>query len=313
MGGNLEFLDRRHLLLTMGDLQFDGWYHDRNLVQDRKADYGKTLTIDLETGTAEIMTMGHRNPQGLVVDSSGRAWSTEHGPQGGDELNLLRDGDNYGYPYHTYGTEYGSVIWPATNRDALSRIDEHLPEYAWVPSIGISDLIQIDDPGFSRWRGDLLVSSLVGRAIWRVHLRGDGRVAYAEPIKIGTRIRDIAADGQGDILLWTDHYTLIRLTPAERADEGSAIFAVRCGGCHDDHRHRIGPHLNHLFDRGIATVSGYDFSQALQDVDGEWTAERLDRFLAAPQSFAPGTRMSISGIKDEHTRDRIIQYLRTLN
>jgi glucose/arabinose dehydrogenase len=103
VGGNLEFLSERSLLLTVGDNKFDGFYHSPDYVSDPAAHYGKTVTIDLVTGEVAMFTRGHRNPQGLAIAPHGRIWSTEHGPQGGDELNLLQQGGNYGYPFHTYG------------------------------------------------------------------------------------------------------------------------------------------------------------------------------------------------------------------
>jgi len=77
--------------------------------------YGKTILIHLDDGTSEIYSLGHRNPQGLYVTPEGAIWSTEHGPQGGDELNLIVRGANYGWPLVTYGTDYGSAAWPLSH------------------------------------------------------------------------------------------------------------------------------------------------------------------------------------------------------
>jgi cytochrome c2 len=309
VGGNLESLPSGQLLLTMGDHQFDGWYKPVNLVQDMEAHYGKTLVIDPSMGVASIFTVGHRNPQGLFVDRMGRIWSTEHGPQGGDELNLLRAGGNYGYPDHTYGTEYGSVVWPP-EENAPEDANTIKPVFAWVPSIGISDLIAVTDPAFYRWKDDLLVASLVGRALWRVRIEGQ-RVVYAEPIPIGERLRDIAGNGRGEVVLWTDSDSIVRLTPAESLDDGAALFTVRCGGCHDDTQNRIGPHLRDIFDRGVASAWGYDYSRALKALGGRWTVDRLDAFLEDPRALVPGTKMSFEGIPDEESRAKIIEYLRS--
>src|SRR5262249_55450968 len=117
IGGNLEALASGQLLLALGDHQFDGWYKTRELIQDPDADYGKTLLIDPQTGARTIFSVGHRNPEGLVVARDGRIWETEHGPQGGDELNLLVAGGNYGWPYRTFGTDYGSVDWPLSGKE----------------------------------------------------------------------------------------------------------------------------------------------------------------------------------------------------
>jgi cytochrome c2 len=307
VGGNLEALASGKLLLTLGDQQFDGLYKTPNLVQDPDADYGKTLLIDPQTGTRTIFSVGHRNPQGLVVARDGRVWETEHGPQGGDELNLLTAGGNYGWPYRTFGTDYGSVTWPleGTEPHAESFVD---PVFAWVPSIGVSDLVEMDDPAFPRWRGDLLVSSLVGKALWRVRILHD-RVAYAEPIPIGERIRDVAV-GPGELVLWTDSDTIVRIRPQTTLDDGAALFAARCGGCHDDQENRIGPTLRHFLSRPVGSVEGYDYSPALRHLGGRWTDERLNQFLLEPSSVAPGTRMVIDGIADSKARDQVIAYLK---
>lgn len=308
-GGNLEFLDRRTLLLTVGDHQFDGWYRQPNLVTDERAHYGKTVAIDVDSGKASVFTLGHRNPQGLAVDPDRGIWSTEHGPQGGDELNLLRSGGDYGYPNHSYGTEYGSVVWPPgeAGRESSAAVR---PVFAWVPSIGISDLIVVNDPAFQRWRGDLLITSLRARALWRVRLE-KGRVAYTEPIELGERIRDIATR-KGEIVLWTDRESVIRLRPDTKLDQGSVLFANHCGGCHDDEVHRIGPTLRGVFDRRVASANGYAYSDALRHLWGTWDESRLDAFLTSPEAVAPGTTMVFQGIADPEDRRKIIQYIGAL-
>ncbi len=306
-GGNLEFLDEDKLLLTVGDHQFDGWYRPTNYVQDPKAHYGKTVLIDVRTRTSSIFTIGHRNPQGLTVDSHGRVWSTEHGPQGGDELNLLRKGGNYGYPMHTYGTEYASISWPPAEgvRPDLTLIR---PVFAWVPSIAPTDLVEVSDPAFPRWRGDLLIATLRGRAMWRVRVEGQ-RVVYAEPIPIGKRIRDIAA-GKGEFVLLTNDDEIVRIVPNVGVDQGAVLFTLHCGGCHDDVEHRIGPNLKGVVGARVASSKGYEYSRALKRVGGRWTEARLAEFIADPQLYVPGTPMATDGIRDAETRQRIIDYIK---
>jgi len=314
VGGNLEFLDEHTLLLTVGDNQFDGFYRSPDYVSDPTAHYGKTVTIDTETGHVEIFTRGHRNPEGLLKDSKGRVWLTEHGPQGGDELNLLVKGGDYGYPYTTYGTEYGSTIWPPEEA-AGDRKGSIPPVYAWVPSTAISDLVEITDPAFPKWRNDLLIGSLgwvPGQKLWRVRVLDD-RVVYAEPIQIGERIRDLAA-GSGEFLLYTDAESLIRVSPATDLGDGAALFALHCGGCHDysDHDNfAIGPGLGGVVGRRVGSIDGYHYSEAMKRFDGQWTEERLDAFLKSPASFMPGTGMAFEGIADARERRVLIDYLKS--
>jgi len=306
IGGNLEFMSQSTILFTVGDHQFDGWYRPINYVQDARAHYGKTILIDIKAQTGTIFTTGHRNPQGLAIDSLGRIWSTEHGPQGGDEINLLKKGHNYGYPMHTYGTEYGSAVWPpgveVPDAPMLSR-----PIFAWVPSIAPTDLIVVSDPAFHRWQGDLLIASLRGKAVWRVRI-DKSRVAYAEPISIGRRIRDIAARS-GEIVLLTDSDDIVRMTPAEGIDEGSVLFTQLCGGCHDDTENRIGPNLTGVVGQKVANRAGYNYSDAIRRAGGRWTEDRLHQFLSDPQGYLPGTAMAFAGVPDRTRRQRIIDYM----
>jgi cytochrome c2 len=310
IGGNLESFPDGRILLTVGDHQFDGWYRSTNLITDMSAHYGKTVLLDAATGDTEIYTVGHRNPQGLVVDLAGRVWSTEHGPQGGDELNLLQAGRNYGYPFHTYGTEYGSAIWPP-QASLSAEPDYEKPTFAWVPSIGISDLVEVNDSAFSRWQNDLLISSLRARRLWRVRM-DEGRVVYAEPIDVGERIRDIAA-GKGEFVLWTDSNTIVRVRSLDTLDDGSALFAVRCGGCHDDSEHRIGPALRGFLVREIGSAEGYVYSSSLRSLSGQWTDELLDAFIADPATAVPGNKMVFAGIDDAEERRKIVEYLKAVD
>src|SRR5262249_4081638 len=156
--------------------------------------YGKVLLLD-RSGRHEIFTIGHRNPQGLLVDREHRIWETEHGPQGGDEINLLEKGRNYGYPLVTYGTEYGRYFWPLAPW-AHDHGEYTEPVQAFVPSIAISNLIQVDSDLFSEWKGDLLVGSLNTQSVYRVRVRGD-RIIYIEQIPVGVRVRDLAEGSDG--------------------------------------------------------------------------------------------------------------------
>jgi len=310
IGGNIELAPTGKILFTVGDHQFDGWYRARNLVEEMTSEYGKVISIDPSTGDYEIFTTGHRNPQGLVVTNSGGIWATEHGPQGGDELNQLNAGQNYGYPFHSLGTEYGGVNWPPGNQTDNDSAIEVSPVYAWIPSIGISDLVEINGSDFPRWKGDLLIAALRDKAIWRVRTQED-RVLFAERIPVGRRVRDIVA-ANGGIVLWTDASTIMRISPLDDLDDGATLFTIRCGGCHDDYEDRIGPTLRGFRSRPVRSSSAYAYSPALRAIGGYWTESRLDDFLRAPNEFAPGTEMAGQGVEDAEERRKIIQYLSRL-
>jgi hypothetical protein len=162
----------------------------------------------LRTNAKSHVSIGHRNPQGLTLTANGTMYATEHGPQGGDELNRIVQGKNYGWPIETYGAHYGKYDWPA---QAKSAQPFEKPVLAWVPSIGVSNLIEIDN-FHPAWNGDLLVESLKAQSLFRLRRDGDGRVVYSEPIPLGQRLRDIAALPDGTLVLWTDSAQLIFLS-----------------------------------------------------------------------------------------------------
>src|SRR4030095_5866299 len=107
-GGRMTLVADGNLLLTVGDHGWDGLAQKPAMAQEPNASYGKTVMIDLRTGGEAIYSLGHRNPQVLYVDPRGVIWETEHGPQGGDELNIMARGANYGWPLDTYGVQYGT-------------------------------------------------------------------------------------------------------------------------------------------------------------------------------------------------------------
>lgn len=311
VGGRLADLGDGRILLTVGDLQFDGWNAEEALPQDTSADYGKTLVIDA-AGHGERLTMGHRNPQGLHIAPDGRMWSTEHGPQGGDVLHELVAGANYGWPYVTYGTEYGETVWPLQGQGDWDDSNFRPAAFAWVPSIGISNLIEVQRGPVAEWRGDLLISSMEARSLFRVRREG-GRVVYVEPIPIGARIRDIIEGPDGRIVLWTDAGGIISLT-ATAGITGEALFA-RCAGCHATVAgggSGLGPTLYGIYGRRIAADADFVYSPAFHSLSGRWDADRLDAFLADPQGFAPGTMMVVEPVADADERAALIEYLRTI-
>lgn len=312
-GGRMALLDPETLLLTVGDFGFDGVASAHAYSQDPAASYGKTIAINIASGRATIFTLGHRNPQGLCIDQSGTIWSTEHGPQGGDELNRIVQGANYGWPYATFGTDYGSFSWPL-NKPEAEQEGYRAPVFAWVPSIGISNLVAVEHQLFSQWRGDLLIATLKEMTLFRARVR-EGEVKYVEPIVIGSRIRDLIEGHDGSVILWTDDSTLISLRPKE-ATTGEALFAEKCSGCHQAtllSGNRIGPNLVGVVGRQVASIESYpDYSPSLRRLGGVWTEDRLDRFLEAPSTFDPGTNMDFTGDASAGERQAIVSYLRTL-
>jgi cytochrome c2 len=246
-------------------------------------------------------------------------WSTEHGPQGGDELNLIARGRNYGWPLVTLGTECGGCGWQLEGRhDGYAE-----PLYSWLPSIGVSNLIEVRDFA-PQWDGDLLVASLVNQSLHRLHLR-DGRVQYDESIFMNERIRDIAQMEDGSILLWTDTGKLVLLAPAREPSPSARLTAALqaptkailadCAECHgldegDARAAKIS--LWGVFGRPIAAGDARLYSTVMKETAGEWDEATLDRFLADPAAMVPGTTMQYSGIADPETRRQVVEFLKEL-
>jgi cytochrome c2 len=311
-GGRMARLNADTLLVTMGDFRFNGIERRAAQSQDPASSYGKIIAIDTRDWSARLYSVGHRNPQGLYVDSAGLTWATEHGPRGGDELNRVEEGGNYGWPLVTYGTQYAEFEWsPNLRQGAHEGFDK--PLFAWVPSIGVSGLVRSSSGAFRRWNGDLIVAALKDEALWRVRLEGD-RAVVTERIDIGHRIRDLLEVPSGELLLWSDSGLLIFVAPAgESGSFGSSL--ADCMGCHpaqDGASHGLGPNLWKVAGSRIASASGYRYSKALAEIGGRWTSKRLDRFLQDPRAFAPGTSMNVPGIDDAATRKALIEELQAL-
>jgi glucose/arabinose dehydrogenase len=208
-GGGRMLVRGDGLYLTVGDYNQDNVFMASRLeAQNPDSDFGKIVKIDLRTNAKSHVSIGHRNPQGLTLTANGTMYATEHGPQGGDELNRIVQGKNYGWPIETYGAHYGKYDWPA---QAKSAQPFEKPVLAWVPSIGVSNLIEVEN-FHAAWNGDLLVESLKAQSLFRLRRDGNGRVVYSEPIPLGQRLRDIAALPDGTLVLWTDSAQLIFLS-----------------------------------------------------------------------------------------------------
>ncbi|MFN7021333.1 MAG: PQQ-dependent sugar dehydrogenase [Phycisphaerales bacterium] len=163
-----------------------------------------------------IWSYGHRNPQGLVFDLEGRLWDTEHGPRGGDELNLIRKGRDYGWPSVSFGINYNDAPlvtpWPSGGRDIA------MPTDRWIPSIGACGLDVVRGDAFPDWRGDLLAGGLSGANIDRIRLtQGDSpAVLEREEILHGLgRVRDVVCGPEGHIYIALNAPDkIIKLVPA---------------------------------------------------------------------------------------------------
>jgi aldose sugar dehydrogenase len=191
--------------------------------QDPKNYLGKVIHITPEgkpapgnpaIGLPEAWTMGHRTPQGLTFAPDGRLWETEHGPRGGDELNLIEKGKNYGWPVIVHGINYpGTKIGEAiVEKPGLEQ-----PRYYWDPIIAPSGLAFYRGDLFPQWKTSVLVGGLSGQAIFRLELGKDDKVVNEEAllVDLNERIRDVRVFQDGAVYVLTDSPKgkLLKLTP----------------------------------------------------------------------------------------------------
>lgn len=205
-----------HLFITSGDRQ------ELDPAQDMDSNLGTTvrLTLDGEPApenpfadegetAAEFYSVGHRNALGIATDSQGNLWSSEMGPEGGDELNMLLEGANYGWPDVSMGIHYdGEEIPDHSDGDGFEA-----PRAYWVPAISPGNLMIYQGDLFEGWQDSALLGGLSGQNLVRVELDGDS----AEPVQeweMGERIRAVAEAPDGAVWIATDDGALMELVPA---------------------------------------------------------------------------------------------------
>jgi glucose/arabinose dehydrogenase len=161
---------------------------------------------------AETWTSGHRNAYGLMFAPDGRLWSTEMGPRGGDELNLIVKGRNYGWPVVSDGENYDGVPIP----DQSTHPEYEAPKVVWVPSVSPGGLLIYTGAMFPQWKGDAIIPALSGESLIRVDIDGDN-AKKADEWPMGARLRGIAQGPDGAIYILQDGAgaKLRRLTPAQ--------------------------------------------------------------------------------------------------
>ncbi|GGK50370.1 PQQ-dependent sugar dehydrogenase [Salinarimonas ramus] len=170
--------------------------------------------LDREGARPEIFSYGHRNPQGAALDpASGRLFTAEMGPRGGDEINAPSAGVNYGWPIVSNGSQYSGI--PIPDHETDTSLEP--PLWGWVPSFSPSGMAFYDGDLIPAWQGDLVVGALSGQALARLDVE-DGRIVSEEIIPVGRRIRAVTQgpDGALYLLVDDDRGALLRLSPADQ-------------------------------------------------------------------------------------------------
>lgn len=207
-GGRIKSL-KGDILYTVGDLDhnLDG---DRKIPQNKNNAIGKLIAID-KNGNFEVISSGHRNPQGLyILDKT--IFLTEHGPRGGDEINLIEKGKHYGWPYYSYGFTYADEdIFRIPHENGFEK-----PIYYFSPAIAISEIAFYKEGQFNKWQNKFLVGGLKSKALWLLDFDMEKkRFMSQEKIDIGHRVRDFGISNNGSIVLITDDQKIIRLQIAD--------------------------------------------------------------------------------------------------
>ena len=232
-GGKIAFDRNGYLWLTLGDRQVPPQGNlEAHPAQDLSNHHGKLIRLHDDgrvpadnpfVGRAgakpEIWSYGHRNMQGIAIHPvTGDVWTNEHGPQGGDELNLELPGRNYGWPVIGFGVNYttGAAIHSGTMREGMEQ-----PRQVWVPSIGISGAMFYTGDRFPEWRGNLFVGGMAGQQLVRLTLDGQRVTGREDLVPQRGRIRDVRQGPDGLIYLVTDNREgqatpIYRLEPVAR-------------------------------------------------------------------------------------------------
>lgn len=213
-GSRLVFRNDKTLFVTLGERQ------QGSPAQDLTGHLGKVVRInrdgsvpagnpDFGAGSRrELWSVGHRNPQGAALHpGTGELWQSEHGPQGGDEINISRAGANFGWPNVSYGCNYGDPVGNACRIGGGTHAPTYVePLTTWTPtSIAPSGLAFYTGSMFPEWQGNLFMGALAGTALWRLTLSGNTVTAREELLKsLGERIRDVRQGPDGALYLLTD-------------------------------------------------------------------------------------------------------------
>ena len=202
--GRFEVIDKSSVYVTIGDLGFSQINN-----RAKRGDLGSIFKLTAKS--ALRVSQGHRNAQGIVLFDKKVLLAAEHGPRGGDELNVIKQGADYGWPFVTYGEPYGSgdYVRPGKTGTHVGYVE---PIEYWVPSIAPTELVQLPEQGWGKWGRGLVLGTLREEVLVFMRLSESFEVLETMQVEMGERIRDLEVLSNGSLLATTDSGKLITVT-----------------------------------------------------------------------------------------------------
>lgn len=216
-GSKIVFDDAGHVFFSVGERGTN-----IRVQKENESPYGKIMRLNLDGSVPSdnpipgnpMWSTGHRNPQGLTIDLEGGLWDSEHGPRGGDEINLIQKGANYGWPVRALSINYNDTPFVTPWNEAGEKYA--YPVFRWLPSVGASGLDVVKGGAFTAWHGDLLGGGLAGNNLDRFRMKDGVLVEHEELIHGMGRIREINVHDDGTVYLAINGPDkIVRLVPAE--------------------------------------------------------------------------------------------------
>ena len=202
--GRFEVIDMNSVYVTFGDLGY-------SLINDRakRGDLGSIFKLSAISATK--VSQGHRNPQGIVMYNKVHLLAAEHGPRGGDELNLIKRGSDYGWPFVSYGQPYGGGDYVRPEKTG-THAGYPEPLTYWVPSIAPTELVQLPQQGWGNWNGAVVLGTLREEVLVFIKLNPSMQVVEKIQVDVGHRVRDLELLSNGSMVMSTDSGQLITVS-----------------------------------------------------------------------------------------------------
>jgi glucose/arabinose dehydrogenase len=202
--GRFAVIDKKSVYVTIGDL---GYSQINN--RSKRGDLGSI--IKLSAKSAVRISQGHRNPQGIVLLDNKTLLAAEHGPRGGDEINVIQEGGDYGWPFVSYGEQYGSgdYVRPSITGSHTGYTE---PIEYWVPSIAPTELVQLPKQGWGDWGGALVLGTLREEILLFMKINENNEIIESVRVEMNERIRDLEVLSNGSLIATTDSGQLITVT-----------------------------------------------------------------------------------------------------